>query len=243
LWFRQKNKYQSLSHRAWEDEWALFREQHELEMKQMKQMYMSLQEICQELKRMGSHREDASGVSSRHQSVSEAVDSRVDRAPVLGQSRRHETLNYASYLRENGPHQPNRRAKSVPKSRVNRNSGFTKENSVYVQDPYGSSRYSPNEALFEETVQVERVYRRKFVAALIKYDEDRFATDDSEFGQTSDSLRDVVERLLPHANFAKDWHFRYGIEAWLSRIVFKDFGKSEGTASGSANLCRSFSTI
>ena len=103
-------------------------------MKQMKEMYMSLQEICQELKRMGSHREDASGVSSRHQSVSEAVDSRVDRAPVLGQSRRHETLNYASYLRENGPHQPNRRAKSVPKSRVNRDSGFTKGNSVYVQD-------------------------------------------------------------------------------------------------------------
>ena len=215
----------------------MFREQHESEMKQMKEMYMSLQEICQELKRMGSHREDASGVSSRRQeSLSEAVDSRVDGAPVLGQSKRHGTLNYASYLRENGPQQPNRRAKSAPKTRVNRDSGFTKENSMYVQAPFGSSRYSPNEVLFEETVQVGRFYLRKFVAALIKYDKDRFPTDDSEFEQSSDSLRDVVERLLPHANFAKDWHFRYGIEAWLSRTAFKEFGKPEGTALDFANL-------
>ena len=196
-------------------------------------MYTSLQEICQELKRMGSHRGDASGVSSRHQSVSEGIDNRADRAPVLGLSKRHGTLNYASYLRENGPHQPNRRAKSAPKTRVNRDAGFTKENSVYVQDPYGSSRYSPNEVLFEETVQMERIYLRKFVAALIKYDDDRY---DSELEQDGRSLRDVVERLLPHANFAKDWHFKYGIEAWVSRIAFREFGKSEGTASDSANL-------
>ncbi|KAG0622237.1 hypothetical protein M758_3G082900 [Ceratodon purpureus] len=226
--FRQKNNH-SLPYRAWEDEWALFREQHESEMKQMKQMYTSLQEICQELKRMGSHRGDASGVSSRHQSVSEGIDNRADRAPVLGLSKRHGTLNYASYLRENGPHQPNRRAKSAPKTRVNRDAGFTKENSVFVQDPYGSSRYSPNEVLFEETVQMERIYLRKFVAALIKYDDDRY---DSELEQDGRSLRDVVERLLPHANFAKDWHFKYGIEAWVSRIAFREFGKSEEKGPG-----------
>ncbi|KAG0599099.1 hypothetical protein M758_12G127800 [Ceratodon purpureus] len=227
--FRSNNINETVSYPAWENEWALFREQHELEMKQMKQMYMGLQEICLELKKMGTSQKDdgSAGSSSRRQST-ESMDSKVDGAPLLGQSKRHAAKNYAPYVRENGHHQPNRRAKSAPKTRVNWDTGLTKENSMHVRVPYGTSWYCPTAALFEEIVQVERVYIRNFVAALIRYEEGRFQIkDDFQFEQIKgDSLREVIDRLLPHANFSKPWHYKYGIEAWLSRIVFKEFGKA-----------------
>ena len=193
-------------------------------MKQMKQMYMGLQEICLELKKMGSLKDDGSAGSSSRRQSTESTDSRVD---LLGQSKRHAATNYAPYTRENG-HQPKRRTKSAPKTRVKWDTGLTKDNSMHVRVPYGTSWYCPTAALFEEIVQVERVYIRNFVAALIKYEDGRFPIkDDCDFQQIKgDSLRDVIDRLLPHANFAKPWHFKYGIEAWLSRIVFKEFGKA-----------------
>lgn len=238
---RQNNNPTLVSYPAWEDEWALFREQHELEMKQMKQMYMGLQEICLELKRMSSYKDDgASGSSSRRQST-ESIDNRVD-----GQSKKHATTNHAPHVRENGHHKPNRRAKSAPRTRnVNWDTGLTKENSMHVRVPYDTSWYCPTAALFEEIVQVERVYVRNFVAALIKYEEDRLNSTRAGnivFQQNlGNSLRDVIVRFLPNTSFSKPWHLKYGIEAWLSRIVFKDFGKasvskSEGT-SGTFSLC------
>lgn len=214
-----------VSYPAWEDEWALFREQHELEMKQMKQMYMGLQGICLELKRMGSHKDKddgASGSSSRRQST-ESFNSRG------------EGLQSKKHVRENGHHKPKRRAKSAPRTRVNWDTGLTKENSMHVRVPHGTSWYCPTAALFEEIVQVERVYIRNFVGALIKYEEDRLTLTVSTVLQRKiGSLRDVILRFLPTASFSKSWHLKYGIEAWLSRIVFKEFGKasvskSEGT--------------
>ena len=177
---------------------------------------------------MGANRDDASAGSSSRRESTESTDSKVDGAPLLRQSKRNAAANYAPYIRENGRHQPNRRAKSAPKTRVNWDNGLTKENNMHVRVPYGASWYCPTAALFEEIVQVQRVYIRNFVAALIKYEEDRFPMKDGfDFEQIkSDSLRDVIDRLFPHANFAKPWHFKYGIEAWLSRIVFKEFGKA-----------------
>lgn len=174
---------------------------------------------------MGSRKDDASGSSSRRQST-ESIDSRVDGDTLLGQSKRNAARNHAPHIRENGQHKPNRRAKSAPRTRVNWDTGLTKENSMHVRVPYGTSWYCPTAALFEEIVQVERVYIRNFVAALIKYEEDRFSTGDIVIEEKGDSLRDVIVRFLPKANFAKPWHLKYGIEAWLSRIVFKEFGKS-----------------
>lgn len=205
-------------------------------MKQMKEMYMGLQEICLELKRMGSHKDDASASSSRRQST-ESIDSKVDGDTLSGQSNKHATTNQGPYKRENGHHKPNRRAKSAPRTRVNWDTGLTKENSMHVRVPYGTSWYCPTAALFEEIVQVERVYIRNFVSALIKYEEDRFSTSDIVFKLKGDSLRDVIVRFLPNANFAKPWHLKYGIEAWLSRIVFKEFGKMSVSKSEGIYIC------
>jgi len=188
-------------------------------MKEMRDMCLGVQEICQELKRMGSHREDTSGISSRRRSLSEAVSSRADE---LGQGKRHGALNFA-HIRENGHHQSNRRAKSAPRTRVNWDSELPEEDCEHAR--------APTAALFKEVIREKRLYLRKLVAALIKYEESRFVTDDFEFEQNSNSLRDVVARLLPRANFAQDKHFKYGIEAWLSRVVFKELEKSEGNFS------------
>lgn len=108
---------------------------------------------------------------------------------------------------------------------------------MHVRVPYGTSWYCPTAALFEEIIQVERVYIRNFVAALIKYDDDRFSTVDAVvFKQKGDSLRDMIVRSLPNASFAKPWHLKYGIEAWLSRIVFKEFGKASVSKSEEKGL-------
>lgn len=213
----------SVSHPPWENEWALFREQLELEMKQMKEMYLDVQEIRQDLKRMGSHREDTSGHVRRRQSLSEAVSNRVDDGvPELGQSKKHGALNFA-HTRENGHHQPNQRPKSAPRTRVNWDSDLPEEDSEHAR--------APTAALFKEVIKEKRLYLRKFVAALITYEENRFLADDFEFEQNSNSLREMVTRLLPRANFANDWHFKYGIEAWLSRVIFKELEMAEGTVS------------
>lgn len=232
--FRPNNNPTVVSYPAWEDEWALFREQHELEMRQMKQMYMGLQEICLELKRMGSQKEDASAGSSSRRHSSESLDSKVGGGTHLGlHSTKHDvSKNHAPKARGNGyHHKPSKRATSAPRTRVNWDTGLSKENSMHVRVPYGTSWYCPTAALFEEIIQVERVYIRNFVAALIKYEDDRFHStsadtvlfDDNHGG---DSLHDTIVRFLPKASFAKPWHLKYGIEAWLSRIVFKEFGKA-----------------
>ncbi|KAG0582750.1 hypothetical protein M758_3G084400 [Ceratodon purpureus] len=109
--------------------------------------------------------------------------------------------------------------KSV-QSRVDQNSGYTMEN---IMD-YRHELVQPSVVFFQETVQVKRLYLRRFVAALIEYDKHRC---DSELEQNGYSLRDVVHRLFPHAKFAKERHFKYGIEAWVSCKAFKEFGKSE----------------
>lgn len=212
-------------------------------MKQLKQMYLGLQEICLELKRMGPNNDDVSGSTSRRMSLSESIDSRADAAPLLSQSKRHGAIDYASYNSEHGQYQPNRRAKSVPRSRVNWDTGTIKENGKIAQALHGTSWYCPTAALFEEIVQVERVYIRNFVEALIKYEEDRFPKDDFKFELKSDSLRDVIARRLPTANFAKSWHFKFGIEAWLSRIVFKEFGKASVTKSEGTTSKLSFAVV
>lgn len=189
-------------------------------MKEVREMFMG---VHQELKRIGSHKEDTSGVSSRRRSLSEAVSSRVDGVPeLLRQTKRLGALHFA-HIHENGHHQPNRRAKSAPRTRVNWDSDLPEEDSEHARVPTAD--------LFKKVIHKKRLYIRKFAAALIEYEETRSRTDDFEFEQASISLRDVVARLLPRANFATDWHFKYGIEAWLSRVIFTEIENAEGTAS------------
>lgn len=202
-------------------------------MNQMRDMCLGVQETLQELKRTGSFREDTSGKGSRRRTLSEAISSRVDHGvPELGQSKRqYGALNFA-HIRENGHHQPNRRAKSAPRTRVNWDSDLPEEDGKHAR--------VPTAALFKEVIKEKRLYLRKFVAALIKYEESRFETDEFEFeaGNSNSGLQDVVDRLLPRANFANNWHFKYGIEAWLSRVVFKEeIEKSEGTDCFRNQLC------
>lgn len=220
---------------AWEAELARWREQHDTDMKQMKEMYMGLQEICQDLKRLSTQRDDLSGTSSRRASLSESCDGKMDGAPLLGHSKKQGGLKFTQHPRENGHHLPNRRAKSAPKTRGIRDTGFGMENNLHLRIPQHKTWYCPTAAIFEEIVQVERLYLRNFVTSLVKYGEDRLLLEEFD-EQKHESMTDLVFRLVPHATFAKASHYKYGIEAWLNRVVFKDFGKAnygieEGTDS------------
>jgi hypothetical protein len=44
--------------------------------------------------------------------------------------------------------------------------------------------------------------------------------------QRREAMSSLVARLVPHARFAKPWHFKYGMEAWLNKVVFQDFGRA-----------------
>ncbi|CAK9234118.1 unnamed protein product [Sphagnum troendelagicum] len=224
--FRQKST--TVFNPAWEVEWANFREQHEQEMKEMKQMYAGLQEMCQEIKRLGLQQDDILMSSSRCASSSKSCDShgrRLDGAPLIAQNKWRPgstTTTHASGL----PHQT-RRTKSAPKTRVNWNIGLTKENSMHVKGPYKAVWYCPTTALFEEIVQVERVYLRNFCGTLMKFGETRTAAADLVMDhQRREAMSSLVARLVPHARFAKPWHFKYGMEAWLNKVVFQDFGRA-----------------
>ena len=159
----------------------------------------------------------------------------MDGAPLLGHSKKQGGLKFTQYPRENGHYLPNRRAKSAPKTRGIRDTGFGMENNLHLRIPQHKTWYCPTAAIFEEIVKVERLYLRNFVTSLVKYGEDRLLLEEFD-EQKHESMTDLVFRLVPHATFAKASHYKYGIEAWLNRVVFKDFGKpnygiEEGTDS------------
>jgi len=105
--------------------------------------------------------------------------------------------------------------------------GLTKENSVPVNPPsYKAIWCWPIAALFEEIVQVERVYFLNFCASLMKVAETRIAAAGLMANKRTEAMTGLVARLIPHTTFAKHWHSKYGIEAWLNKVVFQDFGKA-----------------
>lgn len=208
----------------------------ESQMKEVREMCRGMQEGMQEiyrdLKRSNSHREDTSLLGSRRRTLFQAVTTGVDGVPELGHSRRqtYGASNLAP-LRENGHHHINRRATSVPKMRVNWDSGLTEEDSENARLPAA--------ALFVEVIKVKRDYLHKFVEALMKYEDDLSLSDDVDYDAGDiNSLHDVVARLFPRADFANNGHFKYGIQAWLSRIIFKEEAhKSQGTECFRNRLC------
>jgi hypothetical protein len=98
---------------------------------------------------------------------------------------------------------------------------------MHVKGPYKAVQYCPTTALFEEIVQVERVYLRNFCGNLMKFGESRIAAADLVMDhQRREAMSSLVARLVPHARFVKPWHFKYGMEAWLNKVVFQEFGRT-----------------
>ena len=200
-----------------EEEWSSFREQHQQEMKEMKQMYSALQSMCQEIKTITLQPSQLALPSVPCEGGDDFVQT-----PRKAPSKVPEFTSEKKGPREkdNTP----RRAKSAPKTRTLGCMGPPRDMSNPVSLAFNKTAWNDSTtSLFEEIVQVQKAFLRSFCASLVKHGEARVSMDDFD-GKSKDVVAALIARLMPHTSFAKPWHLKYGVEAWVNRIVLGEFG-------------------
>jgi len=231
--FRRSTSIQPVSAPNWEVEWGRFREQHDQEIKDMKQMYADLQSICQELKSIGLQHDDETSPYASPTQINENHGQGVANAPRLSAKR---TALKVSQYPGSGikpcacERDVNliRRSRSVPRIRSNGCTAalFAKETTIPISIPIKTSKGLgvPTIALFEEIVQGQKAFLRSFCASLVRHGETRVSLENSNMDVGNrDAIGALVSRLLPNTSFAKRWHLKYGIEAWVNRVVLQEF--------------------
>jgi hypothetical protein len=201
-------------------------------MNEMKQMYSALQSMCQEIKTITGLQPQGGGSSPP---VAKALFNESDPngaasldSPPPATRPPKEVASEKKARPEKKPLVTPRRARSVPRAR-----SFTSQSTPQQRDLSASVNLffrSPwtdvTAALFEEIVQVQKTFLRSFCQSLAKHREASLdsAPNPNPNPKDHDVVSSLVARLLPHTSFAKPWHLKYAVEAWVNRLVLGDFG-------------------
>ncbi|KAG0584970.1 hypothetical protein M758_3G247500 [Ceratodon purpureus] len=220
-----------------EEQWSSFREQHQQEMNEMKQMYSALQSMCQEIKTITGLQPQAGSITPPtakvlfNESELSAAES-LESPPVIQKPTRpqKEVASEKKAPPERRQHVTPRRARSVPRVRSTSIPGAhhnpARDLSASVNLFFRSPWTDITASLFEEIVQVQKTFLRSFCQSLAKHREATVAADSisNPNFKDHDVVSSLVARLLPHTSFAKPWHLKYAVEAWVNRLVLGDFG-------------------
>lgn len=217
-----------------EEQWSSFREQHQQEMNEMKQMYSALQSMCQEIKTFTLQSQGSSPPSKYCEDDSESLKATPQKVMLPARA------NSVASEKKRPPREKDvptpRRAKSAPRTRTNGYPVRDMSSSMrlqFLKTPWTDLTTS----LFEEIVQVQKTFLRSFCQSLSKHREQSISVEDLQDNlRPKDVVSSLIARLLPHTSFAKPWHLKYALEACVNRLVLGDFGSESYGLSSDMSL-------
>lgn len=216
----------------------------------MKEMYSALQSMCQEIKTISGLQPQAASPPTAKVLFNDAEPAEPTAVASLATpppqtqkpTRRNEVASETKAPPEKKQLVTPRRARSVPRVRTATTQSTQqpppRDLSGSVNLFFRSPWTDTTAALFDEIVQVQKTFLRSFCQSLAKH---REASDSPAH---HDAVSALVARLLPHTSFAKPWHLKYAVEAWVNRLVLGDFGtESYGLATPVASAWEEYQRL